>query len=460
MLTVILAACTFALTPTTRPHISLARASLPARCCNTVVASESNGELVAATPPESGGPISTETSLKLTAALLVLGVSVVVLRPTPALIEMLGAARATQMLSLTASASAALEIAASPVIGGLADAIGRRPALLGTLFVTLLSSVGAAAMTTAPAILAAKFVQSMAVGVFILLSSTILADSYRTEPKRLAAASSTLFAVVNLGFGVGVALTPRLPTGLKACYYVSSAALLAACAVAATTLRESLTLAQRVPFKAKAINPFACVRLFRAGNPLRVLAIITALNLQPLFMGDVPQLFAMSEWGLDVAGVSKLFTAVAATGVVSNLAAGKFIGKIGLRPFAAIATASSLIYHLGFCLSYRTALICACIGWLGPARAVAGSSLLTSVGARMGMPQGQLSGDRANLVAILKVLGPLVYGQAFLFGKAISTPILPFLLNAVLTLGALALWLGPFGVAEALVEKDDKGASA
>ena len=78
----------------------------------------------------------------------------------------------------------------------------------------------------------------------------------------------------------------------------------------------------------------------------------------------------------------------------------------------------------------------------------------------MGMPQGQLSGDRANLVAILKVLGPLVYGQAFLFGKAISTPILPFLLNAVLTLGALALWLGPFGVAEALVEKDDKGASA
>ena len=320
------------LTPTTRPHISLARASLPRRCCNTVVAkAEVNGPSWLRVYPESGGPISTETSLKLTAALLVLGVSVVVLRPTPTLIEMLGAARATQMLSLTASASAALEIAASPVIGGLADAIGRRPALLGTLFVTLLSSFGAAAMTTAPAILAAKFVQSMAVGVFILLSSTILADSYRTEPKRLAAASSTLFAVVNLGFGVGVALTPAPSDWFKGVLLRLERRPTRFLCGRGNNLTRVAHQHSVCPSKQKAINPFACVRLFRAGNPLRVLAIITALNLQPLFMGDVPQLFAMSEWGLDVAGVSKLFTAVAATGVVSNLAAGKFIGKIGLR---------------------------------------------------------------------------------------------------------------------------------
>ena len=50
--------------------------------------------------------------------------------------------------------------------------------------------------------------------------------------------------------------------------------------------------------------------------------------------------------------------------------------------------------------------------------------MIASAGAKAGMPQGELSGDRANLTAILKVIGPLLYGQLFVAGKAIGAPAL------------------------------------
>ena len=55
------------------------------------------------------------------------------------------------------------------------------------------------------------------------------------------------------------------------------------------------------------------------------------------------------------------------------------------------------------------------------------------------MSQGQLSGDRANMAATLKVIGPLLYGALYVKGKAAGLPQLPFLLNIALTLAALAL---------------------
>ena len=43
------------------------------------------------------------------------------------------------------------------------------------------------------------------------------------------------------------------------------------------------------------------------------------------------------------------------------------------------------------------------------------------------------------MIAILKVLGPAVYGSLFVRGKAAGVPSLPFALNLVLCLGALLL---------------------
>ena len=46
---------------------------------------------------------------------------------------------------------------------------------------------------------------------------------------------------------------------------------------------------ERVPFKLKAFNPISCARLLTSGLEMRLLAILLAVTLQPIFMGDVLQ---------------------------------------------------------------------------------------------------------------------------------------------------------------------------
>ena len=73
------------------------------------------------------------------------------------------------------------------------------------------------------------------------------------------------------------------------------------------------------------------------------------------------------------------------------------------------------------------------------------STALTTAGAKQNIPQGQLSGDRSNLIAILKVCGPAVYGWLYARGASRGLPIAPFLFNIFLTV--TALFLAPFALA-------------
>ena len=66
-------------------------------------------------------------------------------------------------------------------------------------------------------------------------------------------------------------------------------------------------------------------------------------------------------------------------------------------------------------------------------------------------PQGELAGNRANLIAWIKVIGPLVYGQVYLSGAKLGVPSAPFYLNVLFTAAALAL--GPFALAAAGTEE-------
>jgi hypothetical protein len=45
---------------------------------------------------------------------------------------------------------------------------------------------------------------NLVVGLFFLSAGATLGDAYRTQPARLAAASGTLYALVNGGFAAGI----------------------------------------------------------------------------------------------------------------------------------------------------------------------------------------------------------------------------------------------------------------
>jgi len=134
------------------------------------------------------------------------------------------------------------------------------------------------------------------------------------------------------------------------------------------------------------------------------MALLTALHSVPIFMGDVMQIFVTSEWGLQKSEVVQLFSIVALTGVVANIAAAtKALAWFGLRGFTALATASNLVFWASMSLDFKRALIGAVVGFLGPAKGIVSGASLASEGANLGMSQGQIAGDRANLFAILKV---------------------------------------------------------
>ena len=138
--------------------------------------------------------------------------------------------------------------------------------------------------------------------------------------------------------------------------------------------------------------------------------------------------------------VSQLFTGVAVSGVIANVVGGRLIKALGLQLFTAIATVSTLLFWVGFSTGQlRLAVACAAVGLLGPARTLGATTVMTTEGARLGVPQGQLSGDRANMMAWLKVLGPLAYGTLYVRGVQAGVPTAPFIANAALTLASLVL---------------------
>lgn len=180
--------------------------------------------------------------------------------------------------------------------------------------------------------------------------------------------------------------------------------------VAALGVRETMAPTERVPFRLQSFNPVSCVRLLQYGREMKLLAILLAITLQPIFMGDVIQVYALDEWSLTQGQVATFFTAIPMLGALGNVVGGRLVRYIGVQSFTAVATLSNIVFWIGCCVSYQAALGCAAIGFLGPARTLGASTALTTIGASKGIPQGQLSGDRSNLIAILKVLGPVVYG--------------------------------------------------
>lgn len=376
----------------------------------------------------------------MTAFIFMVGISLVTLTPAPYMVDKLGAVQGMQLLTALATTSAASEIGLSPICGGLTDSIGRKPVLIGMLLAGCLSNLAVAVWPSVALVALSKFVASLVVGIFFLAAGAILADNFRSEPAKLASVSGVLFALVNASFGIGIALSGLLPGGLRYRYLVS--AIVSACGLllGVAKIKESLPVADRVPFQMKSFNPFAFTRLIGMSRRMRLLSVLMALSLAPLFMGDTLQVFCLSHWKLSNAQVSQLFTGVAIQGVLANVMSGALIKRLGLQLFTIISTASTLVFWAGFSTGVpKVAMIGAVVGLLGPARTLGASTMITSEGSRLGIPQGQLSGDRANLVAWLKVLGPLVYGQLYVAGTAAGYPTLPFVLNCFFALAALLM---------------------
>ena len=148
-------------------------------------------------------------------------------------------------------------------------------------------------------------------------------------------------------------------------------------------------------------------------------------------------------------------------GIVSNLSLPLVIQSVGLRNFSLFAILSSLFFPLTtiFTNSYRPVLLAGCLGLYASSQKVGTSAAMTSLASEMGVQQGKLQGEKASMLAFLKIGSPIVYSMLYLKGKswgssssmmagdAVGLDLilgkigrkLPFVLNVILGLCAFAL---------------------
>ena len=169
----------------------------------------------------------------------------------------------------------------SPAMGGISDALGRKPVLLVTLAALAVDYVIMALAGTFWLLLVGRFLAGIA-GATYITASAYLADI--SAPKDRAAN----FGLIGAAFGVGFIFGPALG-GLLAGVHVTAPFWAAAGLAAANflfgvfVLPESLTVAKRRSFDRRDLNPFgsilAAARLPGLGLPLFGLFLFEFANM-------------------------------------------------------------------------------------------------------------------------------------------------------------------------------------
>lgn len=101
-------------------------------------------------------------------------------------------------------------------------------------------------------------------------------------------------------------------------------------------------------------------------------------------------------------------------------------------------------------------MLAGCLGLYASSQKVGTSAAMTSLASEMGVQQGKLQGEKASMLAFLKIGSPIVYSMLYLQGKSWGSKMagdavgldlilgkigrkLPFVLNVILGLCAFAL---------------------
>ena len=157
-------------------------------------------------------------------------------------------------------------------------------------------------------------------------------------------------------------------------------------------------------------------------------------------MGDVFQLYCMSEFNFDTKAFTNLFALIGVLGIGANIWGSILVRQLGMRQFTSLTTFLSFLPSLGVVFfGYKGLLTGYLVGFLSFAQNLGILASMVSEAKSQGIPIGELAGERAALIGIVKVIGPIWYSTLYLQGKRNHIPQLPFIFNACLGMVVFAL---------------------
>jgi DHA1 family tetracycline resistance protein-like MFS transporter len=316
----------------------------------------------------------------------------------------LSPANVALLLGRIGSASAFAEVLLSASFGKLADAIGRKPILLGAPLVTVLARSFVVVHPSLNVLVGARLITTLAVPMYWLAYQASMADVFGRNSTRLAILGSRVQAGMGLGYAissfVGGALAAR---DIRLAYAASCT--LGCCVIASVSLglRETLAKERRRPFAWKGTSPLAFTRLFGRGALSAKLNAVVLLQSLTNGMGDLWQVLAreLRGWGASQCGNFAAIAGLATMG--GTLLTGPSIRRFGARGHTVASTMSSAVASvvLGHATSNAIAFSGVVPMALGAGKSQATSARITNLGEELGIPQGQLAAERNTLNAFI-----------------------------------------------------------
>ena len=352
---------------------------------------------------------------------------------------------AAQWVGVFAVAFALIQFIASPVLGALSDAYGRRA-------VILISAFGMAAdymfMALAPSIgwlLVGRSIAGLTAASAPAINAYI-ADSI--PPEERAGVFGWTGAAMSIGFLLGPSLggflgviNPRLP------FWASAALVVLVALYGLFILPESLPKERRTPFSFKRANPWASIG-FLVERP-QLMGLALALMMMTVAAQCMPATLVLYtdhryQWSTAAAG---FYLTYAGAGhlIVQSLVVKRYVGRFGERTAAITGYLSTAIGFLIFATAPIGVLFpagtpfYALAGLVGPAV----QSQMTRVVAPN--EQGRLQGAVAGLSSLAGMVAVLVFTQLFAFASAPGHERVPqglhlYVAAAVLLTGAILAW--------------------
>jgi DHA1 family tetracycline resistance protein-like MFS transporter len=340
---------------------------------------------------------------------------------------------------------AIVQFLASPVLGCLSDAVGRRPVLLVSLAAYALSYI---VMGYAPS-LAWLFVAQVLTGLFGATPSTagaFLAD-ISTPQQRTAR-----FGQIGAAYGVGIIVGPVIggllvSHGLKAPFLLAAALGLANVLYGLLVLPESLPRSARRRFSWARAHPVGVVGELRELPQMRRLLIVNFL--QRTAATTLPAtwpFFAMLAFGWTARDVG---ISLAAFGTTTVLAQAVFVRQLerwlGTRrlTYAGILMMSAGYSGFAFVGVHWLQLLCIPLSAMGYVAMAGISSLVSqSVGSdRQGWAQGALASVNGLAAVCAPLAMPWLFGWFTSSAAPVRFPGAPYLAGALLSVLALVLLL-------------------